>query len=264
MSSSFDELVRIMDRLRSPGGCPWDREQTLESLAPYVIEEAHEVADAVLTGDPAQLCEELGDLLLQIVFMARIASESRQFDIDKVCEVISDKMQRRHPHVFGEDEVETAEQVLRNWENIKVTERSSSTNGHSSALDGIPPTLPSLLAAYRMTEKAAALGFDWQRPLEVVDKLREEVEELADEVASHAGAAGIKAEMGDVLFAMANLARHLKVEPETALAKANGKFKRRFQTIEQRLHVQQRRVNELSLEELDRLWEEVKAGEADP
>jgi len=265
-----------MDRLRDPGGCPWDREQTLETLSAYLLEETYEVVDAIRGGDPSELCSELGDLLLQIVFMARIASEQGRFTIDDVCCTISEKMVRRHPHVFGETEVDDAAEVLRNWEDIKVQERreaageasSPGTEGPpavntTSALDGIPTALPALLKAYRMTEKAAALGFDWNRPADVIEKLHEEVGELEAEVCSDdpASLENARSELGDVLFVMANLARHLELEPETALQQANAKFKRRFQSIEQSLHRQGREIRAASLEELDRLWNQAKAEE---
>jgi tetrapyrrole methylase family protein/MazG family protein len=211
-----------MDRLRDPDGCPWDREQTLESLAPYLLEEAHEVAEAVAAGDPSKLREELGDLLLQIVFMARIGSENGWFDLDGVADGISDKMVRRHPHVFADREVSDAAEVIRNWEDIKRDERAHEVT--SSVLDGVPAALPALLKAFRMTEKAAAVGFDWRRPADVMIKMREEMAELESELVAGGGAASerVRAEMGDVLFVMANLARHLGVEPETALQPISG------------------------------------------
>ncbi len=261
MSQSFDRLVAIMDRLRQPGGCPWDREQTLDTLAGYLLEEAYETVEAVHRRDSATLREELGDLLLQVVFMARIAREEGWFDADSVCEAISEKMVRRHPHVFGEREVADSAEVKRNWEDIKADER-----GHElerSALDGVPVALPGLLKAFRMTEKAAALGFDWRRPADVVAKLREEVEELAAEVEAEDETAvdRVRDELGDVLFVMANLARHLGVEPETALQQANAKFLRRFQAMEAAARRDGTVLRGQGLEALDRLWNQVKADE---
>jgi MazG family protein len=258
MSNDFDRLVQIMDRLRDPDGCPWDREQTLQTVASYLLEEAYEVVDAVNSGDPGKLCEELGDLLLQIIFMARIARENDWFDNDTVCSMISEKMIRRHPHVFGDREVAGADEVLRNWEEIKRQERQEKPK--SSALDGIPGALPGLLKAFRMTEKAAALGFDWHRPRDVIDKLREEVDELAQEVNGDdtVASAEVRDEMGDVLFVMANLARHLRVEPEAAIQGANAKFMRRFKGMESRLRNSKQEMRELALEELDSIWDEVK------
>jgi MazG family protein len=259
MSESFDRLVEIMDRLRDPGGCPWDREQTLASLAPYFLEEAYEVVDAISAGDPDKLCEELGDLLLQIVFVARIAREEGAFDIDSVCGAISDKMVRRHPHVFGDREVTDSREVLQNWEEIKRGERED--HPERTALAGVPSALPALLKAYRMTEKAAAIGFDWRKPADVMAKMREEMDELEAELAgSGAGVTErVRAEMGDVLFVMANLARHLGVDPETALQATNTTFQQRFQCMEDSARAMGRDLRTMSLEEQDALWERAKA-----
>jgi MazG family protein len=271
MSTAFDRLVGIMERLREPGGCPWDREQTLETLSAYVLEETYEVLDAIRGGDPGELCSELGDLLLQIVFMARIASEEGRFTIDDVCDSISEKMIRRHPHVFGETEVDDAAEVLRNWEDIKVQERRAEAGDGSgaaprSALDGIPSALPALLKAYRMTEKAAALGFDWDRPADVIDKLHEEVAELEAEVRDDdpASLERARSELGDVLFVMANLARHLELEPETALQSANAKFQRRFRAMERSLQREERELRSASMDELEDLWSRAKESERAP
>lgn len=257
MSEAFDELVAIMDRLREPGGCPWDREQSLQTLQGYLLEEAYETVDAAASGSPDKLCEELGDLLLQIVFMARIGKENGWFSIDDVARGISEKMVRRHPHVFGEREVADAAEVTRNWEEIKEGER-----GHvpdSSALDGIPASLPGLLKAFRMTEKAAALGFDWERPGDVIFKLREEAGELERELAAgEEGRKRVRDELGDVLFVMANLARHLGVEPETALQGTNDKFLRRFQEMERIVRAEGKALRDHTLDELDALWERAK------
>jgi ATP diphosphatase len=261
MSTSFDRLVAIMDRLRDPDGCPWDREQTLHTLAPYFLEEAYEVVDAIAAGDPEKLCEELGDLLLQIVFVARIAREEGWFDIDGVCEVISEKMIRRHPHVFGDREVSGSAEVMRNWEDIKREERAG--DERSSVLEGVPGSLPALLKAFRMTEKAAAVGFDWRRPAHVMDKMREEMAELEAELAAgdEVSVDRVRAEMGDVLFVVANLARHLGVEPETALQETNATFKRRFQAMETRARELGRDFREMDLAEQDALWDRIKAEE---
>ncbi len=264
MSESIDRLIAIMDRLRDPGGCPWDREQTLETLAGYLLEEAHEVTEAVRSGDGGSLCEELGDLLLQIVFMARIAREKGWCDFDAIADGISEKMIRRHPHVFGETEVDGAGEVVRNWEAIKRQERGGDSK--TSVLDGVPTSLPALLKAYRMTQKAAAVGFDWERPADVIDKLREEVSELEAEVRAgdEASLERIRSEMGDVLFVMANLARHLGVEPETAMQETNSRFARRFKGVEALAAAAGRSLDEMTLAELDALWNEVKAGEDGP
>lgn len=255
-----------MDRLRDPGGCPWDRKQTLSTLAPYLLEEAHEVAEAVAADEPAKLCEELGDLLLQIVFMARVGRENGWFDLDDVCDGISEKMIRRHPHVFGDRKVEDADEVIRNWEEIKSEERKHEES--SSVLNGVPAALPGLLKAFRMTEKAAAVGFDWRKPGDVMIKMREEMDELEHELDGDddGGSPSDRAreEMGDVLFVMANLARHLGVEPETALQRTNTTFKRRFESMESLARATGDNLRDLNLEEQDALWEEAKRLEGNP
>ncbi len=260
MSEAFDRLVNIMDRLRAPDGCPWDQEQTLSSLSGYLLEEAYETVDAVNGGDPQQLCEELGDLLLQIIFMAKIGSESSSFNADDVCDGISEKMIRRHPHVFAETTVEDSRDVVQRWEKIKQQEKGDKRR---SALDGVPASMPGLLKAYRMTQKAAACGFDWQRPADVMSKLREEVDEIEAEIRSddHDRIDRIRQEMGDILFVMANLARHLGVEPETALQGTNSKFRRRFSDMEKTAETSGSQLSEMSLEELDRLWDQAKTRE---
>lgn len=264
MSDAFDRLVAIMDRLRDPGGCPWDREQTVNTLSGYLLEEAYEVVDAIAADDGPRLREELGDLLLQIVFLARIAREREWFDVDGVCDAISEKMVRRHPHVFGDREVSGAAEVKRNWEDIKSEERGAERPG--SALDGVPRSLPALLKAFRMTEKAAAVGFDWRRARDVIAKLHEEVAELEAELDGMlaAGADQVRDEMGDVLFVMANLSRHLGVEPETALQGTNAKFLRRFQSMEVAARTRGCSLRELSLAEQDAMWEDAKRAELDP
>ena len=260
VSREFDRLLGIMDRLRDPGGCPWDREQTFQTLTGYLLEEAYEVVDAAGRTDPAKLREELGDLLLQIVFMARIARENEWFSIDDVCAKIAEKMIRRHPHVFGSTRVDGAEDVVRNWEDIKQEER----HGHpeASALDGIPAALPALLKAFRMTEKAAALGFDWQRSTDVIAKLKEEVGELETELKrGDDGRERVRSELGDVLFAMANLARHLGVEPETALQLSNRKFMSRFRAMEADARADGASLRDLSLDDQESLWNRAKVAE---
>jgi MazG family protein len=251
MSDAFDRLVAIMDR-----------EQNFQSLSGYLLEEAYEVVDAIGAGDADRLREELGDLLLQIVFMARIAREHGWFDTDRVCDSIGDKMVRRHPHVFGDREVGDSSEVVRNWEDIKQEERSD--DRASSTLDGVPKSLPALLKAFRMTQKAAAVGFDWRRPRDVIGKLHEEVTELEAELnGPQEGQEGrLRDEMGDILFVMANLARHLGVEPETALQQTNAKFKRRFEAMEAEARASGRDFRKMSLAEQDALWERVKKTEA--
>jgi MazG family protein len=261
VSDAFNRLVKIMDRLRDPGGCPWDREQDLHTLSSYLIEEAYEVVEAIGAGGGAKLGEELGDLLLQIVFMARVSREHGWFGIEDVCNGISDKMVRRHPHVFADRNVNDSTEVVRNWEDIKKRERRDSSE--QSALDGVPNALPALLKAFRMTEKASALGFDWRRPEDVIGKLHEEVEELELAVADpdEARREMVREEIGDVLFVLANLCRKLDVEPETALQTANAKFKRRFIGMEELARKRNEDLRSMNLNELDELWDEVKAGE---
>jgi len=258
MSDAMDNLLKIMDRLRGPGGCPWDREQDLQSLCPYLLEEAYEVVEAVESGDMEDLKEELGDLLLQIVFMAKIGSEKSAFDFEDVAEGISAKMIRRHPHVFGENTIETPEEVMRQWEEIKSGE-SPKKEARNSALDGVPAVLPALLKAYRMSQKAAALGFDWEGTDDVLAKLREEVGELERAVGDAEGRKRVAAEMGDILFTMANLARHLEIEPETALQGANTRFRERFRVMEKLAGEGDLKLSELTPAGLDELWEKAKA-----
>jgi tetrapyrrole methylase family protein/MazG family protein len=249
----FDELVQIMARLRAPGGCPWDREQTHRSIRKYVIEEAYEVAEAIDRDDADELCAELGDLLLQVVFHAQMASEAGGFTIDDVCRGESAKMRRRHPHVFGDVAVDGADEVVRNWEAIKARERGTG----ASAIDGVPRALPALQRAERVGEKAARVGFDWSDLEGVLAKVDEERAELAEAIAGGARER-IAAELGDLLLATANLARKLDVEPEQALSGAVDRFERRFRKIEAAAKQNGADLQELSPPELDRLWEEAK------
>jgi tetrapyrrole methylase family protein/MazG family protein len=255
----FDALRALCARLRAPDGCPWDREQTLASLRAYLIEETYEVVDAIDAGDPRELAVELGDLQFHIVFASRIAEENGWFDAADVCRGIHAKMVARHPHVFGEVEVSGAAEVVRNWEAIKRREGPG-----KGALAGVPRQLPALLKAFRVTEKAAALGFDWERVDDVVAKLEEEVAELAEELRrerSERSDARVREELGDVLFVMANLARQLGVDPEAALQSANDKFARRFAAMEALTEARGIALRTLDLAQLDALWDEVKRGE---
>jgi tetrapyrrole methylase family protein/MazG family protein len=253
--AAFTELVRIMERLRGPNGCPWDREQTHESIKPYLIEEAYEVAEAIESSDVDELRKELGDLLLQIVFHAQLAQEAGRFGIEDVVRAIIEKMVRRHPHVFAGVEVKDSDEVLRNWSKIKSEERKDSDD--RSALAGVPRALPALLRAHRLAEKAAHVGFDWNNPHEVLDKVREELGELETALAQ-GDRNEVEAELGDLLFALASLARHLDLHSEDALQRASDRFLRRFRYIEQRLSEQQRDVHAASTAELNVLWEEAK------
>lgn len=255
----FEGLVLLMDRLRGPDGCPWDREQTYETLRGYLVEECYETAAALDSGEPAALCEELGDLLFQIIFLARIAKEEEKFTIDDVIRGILEKMVRRHPHVFGDVSAETPREVLRNWETIKRQEKGGDHHeqGRPSALDGLPAGLPSLLHAERLGTRAARVGFDWERPGQVLEKIEEELAELRS--AMERGERGsIRAEIGDMLFALAMLARHLEIDPEGALAGTNQRFTRRFQWIERELARRGEPIEEAGPERLEALWDEAK------
>ena len=250
---SFDDLLRIMARLRAPGGCPWDREQTHASIRKYVIEEAYEVAEAIDHDDPTELCTELGDLLLQVVFHAEMAREAGRFSIDDVCRAIADKMRRRHPHVFGDVTVAGAGEVVRNWEEIKARERGEA----ASAIDGVPRALPALQRAERIGDKASRVGFDWPDVAGVARKLDEERGELAEAIAS-GERARIEAELGDLLLAAANLARKLDVEPEQALSRSLDRFEGRFRAVEAGVRAEGLQMKALDAGELDRRWEAAK------
>ena len=263
MSKNFDELVSVMARLRAPGGCPWDREQTYESLAPYLLEEAYESFDAIhdaATGKPENLREELGDLLLQIIFHSQIAEERDDFTIEDVCATISRKMILRHPHVFGDKKLDTATDVLNNWDELKRAEREITKKDEKpkdSILDDVPLAFTALIEANKLTKKAAKVGFDWENAEQIFDKLDEEIAELKAEI-SESEVNGIEAEIGDLLFVIVNLARKFDVEPETALKRTNRKFRQRFKFIESELKKQGKSVEESSLEEMDALWNEAK------
>ena len=298
----FDRLVAVMARLRSQEGCPWDQEQTHQSLRPYLLEEAYEVLEAIDAEDDEELCSELGDVLLQVVFHAQVATERDSFTIDDVCAAIVDKLVRRHPHVFGDVEVDDAEQVVVNWERIKRSERNGAEPG--STLDGVPRHLPALLRAQRIQDKASRIGFDWDHITGPLEKVAEEFEELRQEWKRHAVEETEKSgqssdeqrgqtsnelpsqneqpsqsisieqsnqstisnqsttiEYGDLLFALVNTARFLKVSPEDALRMAVDKFERRFRLVEKAFRDNGRDLDDASLEEMDRVWEEVKQRE---
>lgn len=254
---TFDDLVKLMTRLRGPGGCPWDRKQTLPDLKQYVIEEAYEVVDAIDRDDRKALAEEIGDMLLEAVFLAEITREEGTFDIYDSITSIHDKLVRRHPHVFGDVEANDAEQVLVNWEKLKQEERKAEDK---SILAGIPLAMPGLQKASRLTEKAARVGFDWRRTEDVFDKVDEELAELREAVAS-GDAAHIEEEIGDLLFTIANIARKVNVNPEEALQSTNRKFIRRFESMESQVRGRGQNLDQLELEEMDRLWDEAKAAE---
>jgi MazG family protein len=261
----FERLVEIMRRLRAPDGCPWDREQTHASLRPFVLEETYEVLEAIERGTPADLCEELGDFLFEAVFLAEISAERGEFTIGDAIDAIADKLVRRHPHVFhgdGNGPALTSGQVIERWETLKARERGSSGSAErrATALAGIPRTLPSLLRAYEIGARAAAVGFDWSRAADVLDKIEEEVAELRREV--EAGATGplsrAEAEMGDLLFALVNLSRKLGIEPEAALRRANDTFTERFDAVERALAARGRPLGQATLAEMEDEWQRAK------
>jgi ATP diphosphatase len=257
--SSITRLLDIMARLRNPqGGCPWDLEQTFRTIAPYTIEEAYEVADAIERDDLGALRGELGDLLFQVVFHAQMASERGAFAFDDVVAAICDKLERRHPHVFGDARIDSAAAQTVAWEEQKRLERQQAGAG---VLDDVPLALPALTRANKLGKRAALVGFEWPEVAGALDKLDEELGELRKEVAEEAGEAAITNELGDVLFCIVNVCRYLKIDPETALRGANAKFERRFGYVERRLREQGRSTREATLEEMDKLWDEGKGKE---
>jgi MazG family protein len=294
----FERTVSIMERLRAPGGCPWDREQTFDTIKPYTLEETYEVLEAIDKRDWQELAGELGDLLLQILFYAEMAKEQSSFSIDDVIDRLSDKLIRRHPHVFGDVKADTSEEVKRNWEALKVEERKANQNGAAqddktspnkekhSVLAGVSAATPSLLEAYKLSSRAAGVGFDWPNVDGLFDKLREETDELRQHMQEFPppgprpqgrGVAGsgrtvvpeplqarLEEEVGDLFFVLVNMARYLSVDPESALRKTNRKFRRRFQWMEERLHERGRVAEQASLDELETLWQQAKAQEKEP
>lgn len=250
--AAFERLVAVMARLRGPGGCPWDREQTLDSLRQWLLEETYEVLEAIDGGDPDTHKGELGDLLLQVVFQARIREEEGAFDAADVADAITGKMRRRHPHVFGDERADDAAAVSRRWSELKERE-----DGRDSALDGVPTALPALLRALRLGEKAAGVGFDWPDRAGVVAKLDEERAELEDAIES-GDAAAIAHEAGDYLFTVVNLCRHLGVDPESALQDTTRRFERRFREVESTAKREGRRLRDLELDDLEARWQAAK------
>ena len=262
--NAFEELVGIMEKLRGEGGCPWDRKQNLESLRTYIIEEAYELVEAITNGAPESIIEESGDLLLQIIFISSIAKEKYIFDINDVVSGICDKLIRRHPHVFANESVSNSDEVLRNWERIKLEEKAANVNSanaseRKSILSGVPKGLPALLKAHRIQEKAAHVGFDWEKgnTAPIFEKIREEIDEIKEAVDKE-DAACIEDEIGDLLFAGVNLARHLGVNPDAALGRANAKFISRFSEVEKSVARSGRDWTEFTLEELDGFWDSAK------
>ncbi|MGZ5863103.1 MAG: nucleoside triphosphate pyrophosphohydrolase [Methyloceanibacter sp.] len=267
---TIDSLLNVMVRLRdSKDGCPWDAEQTFASIAAYTIEEAYEVADAISRGDMAGLKDELGDLLLQVVYHAEMASEQGRFDFGDVVDAITEKMMRRHPHVFGDPALKEAFLKTPMWERIKAAEKAARGDeaGGASLLDDVPVALPALTRAVKLQKRAAMVGFDWPSLAPVLAKVEEEIAELKGAIAARgnetgqAASTGVKEEFGDLLFVMANLARHLKVDPESTLRDTNAKFMRRFAKIEAALAREGRTPQDATLEEMDQLWDAAKAAE---
>ncbi|MDH7447022.1 nucleoside triphosphate pyrophosphohydrolase [Aquimarina sp. 2201CG14-23] len=246
---AFDRLLTIMDELREQ--CPWDKKQTLQSLRHLTIEETYELGDAILDNDLDEIKKELGDLLLHIVFYAKIGSETRDFDIADVANEISEKLINRHPHIYGDVKVTDEEEVKRNWENLKLKE------GKKSVLEGVPKSLPALVKASRIQDKVAGVGFDWEEPHQVFEKLQEELAELQHEI-DEQNQDKIESEFGDVLFSMINYARFLKVNPEDALERTNKKFIKRFQYLEQKAKEKSKSLKDMTLAEMDVFWEEAK------
>ncbi len=252
--AAIDELLKVMARLRDPnGGCPWDLEQDFASLAPYAIEEAYEVQDAINKGDMENFKEELGDLLLQVVFQSEMARQLGLFTFDDVAQGIADKMVSRHPHVFGDASAETSDAVLSQWDDIKQAERGLKSLPLNSILDEVPVNFPALMRAQKLQKKAAKVGFDWPDAQQVFDKIEEEIIELKQEIKSQSSTK-IEEEFGDLLFAFVNLGRKLGLDCETALSKCNQKFYRRFNGIENEVKAKSQKMTDLSLEELEAIW----------
>ncbi len=246
---AFDRLLTIMNELREQ--CPWDRKQTIQSLRHLTIEETYELGDAILDNDLDEVKKELGDLLLHIVFYSKIGSETNDFDIADVANEICEKLINRHPHIYGDVKVENEDDVKRNWENLKLKE------GKESVLEGVPKSLPALVKASRIQDKVAGVGFDWEEPQQVFEKLKEELEELQEEIKVQ-DQEKIEAEFGDVLFSMINYARFLNINPEDALERTNKKFIKRFQYLERKAKEKNKSLNEMTLAEMDIFWEEAK------
>ena len=269
MAATFEDLIDLMIKLRSPDGCPWDREQTYATLAPMLLEEAYEAFEAVeeaREGRPTELRDELGDLLFQIVFYAQVAKERGDFSMEDVTGAIHAKMVRRHPHVFGDTSAHDTAAVLRNWEAMKAEERRAAgeSEREGSLLEGVSSKAPALMEAHQLSTKAARVGFDWQRVEDIFEKLEEEIGELRAAIQTHATSnteadhARVREEIGDLLFAATNIARHLGVEPEAALKLTNRKFRRRFGYIETKLRERKQEFDRTTLDEMESLWQEAK------
>ncbi|HEY2843181.1 MAG TPA: nucleoside triphosphate pyrophosphohydrolase [Bryobacteraceae bacterium] len=255
-AAGFTRLIEIMARLRSPQGCPWDREQNFDSIKPYLLEETYEVMDAIDARDWEGLADELGDLLLQVVFFSQMAQEAGHFDVSDAIEAINSKLIRRHPHVFADGDAKTSDEVLRKWDEIKATEKAAKPKP-KGLLAGVPRSLPALMEARQIAGRAAGAGFDWKNVDQVLDKLREELAEL-DQARTAGSQEGLQDEIGDLLFVIVNIARFLKVDPEQALRGTNSKFRRRFAHVEQGLEAQGKSPREATIEEMEDLWQDAK------
>jgi len=253
----FQQLVDLMARLRAPGGCPWDREQTFDTIKPFLLEETYEVMDAIDARDWPELAGELGDLLLQAVFFSQMASEEKLFRIDDALAAINEKLIRRHPHVFGDETAHTEGDVRKRWNEIKAEEKRGKSEPDNTLLGSVPRSLPALVEAQQIASRAAQVGFDWENAGQVLDKLHEELREF-EEARARGGREAQEDELGDMLFVLVNLARFVKVDPEQALRKTNAKFRRRFGYVEQKLAERRRSTRESSVEEMDSLWQEAK------
>jgi len=264
--TAIERLLRVMARLRDPeGGCPWDLEQDFSTIAPYTIEEAYEVADAIARGDMGGLREELGDLLLQVAYHAQMAKEAGRFDFEDVARAVADKMVARHPHVFGDAEVAGAKAQSHAWEEGKARERlakASARGEPASVLADVPLALPALVRAAKLQRRAARVGFDWPEAVQVLDKIAEEISEVRAELESGRAPERVRDEVGDLLFALVNLARHLEVDAEAALRQTNAKFERRFRAIESALRARGRSLEDASLDEMEVLWQQTKQDES--
>ncbi len=262
----FERAVSIMARLRGPGGCPWDREQTFDSIKPYTVEETYEVLEAIDNRDWDELPGELGDLLLQVLFYSQMAGEDGKFTIDDVLDRLCDKLTGRHPHVFGDVKAETSSEVLQNWEAIKKKEKAEKQSGESkiSLLDGISAVMPASLEAHKLGSRASKVGFDWPDVTGLFDKLQEEIRELQGELGQspELKTARVEDEVGDLFFVLVNLARHLSVDPESALKKTNRKFRRRFGAMEEQLRREGKHPEQATMEELESLWQRAKKSES--
>lgn len=253
----FQQLVGIMARLRAPGGCPWDREQTFDSIKPFTLEETYEVLDAIDRHDWKNLAEELGDFLLQAVFYAQMASEQELFGIEDALDAINQKLTRRHPHVFGDETAQSADDVKKIWGEVKAAEKRDKGKAEEGLLHSVPRTLPALVEAQQIASRAAHVGFDWENPEQVIEKLHEELAEL-DEARRNAAQSDLEDEIGDLLFVLVNLARFVKVDPEQALRGTNAKFRKRFGFIERKLAERGKKLEDSNIREMEALWQEAK------